>query len=98
MEGEFLNLQRQALEAIQLLPQAPPELVAVFQSTTSPAALADLTASYMDIKPQQKQEILETIDLSQRMEKVSRHLAERLEVLRLTNEIGQHTKAVFDAH
>ena len=74
----------------------PPELVAVFQSTTSPAALADLTTSYMDIKPQEKQEILETIDLSQRMEKVSRYLAERLEVLRLTNEIGQMTKAVFD--
>ena len=96
IEARFLNLQRQAVEAIQLLPQAPPELVAVFQSTTSPAALADLTTSYMDIKPQDKQEILETIDLSQRMEKVSHHLAERLEVLRLTNEIGQKTKAVFD--
>ena len=96
IEARFLNLQRQAIEAIQLLPQAPPELVAVFQSTTSPAALADLTTSYMDIKPQEKQEILETIDVSQRMEKVSRHLAERLEVLRLTNEIGQKTKAVFD--
>jgi ATP-dependent Lon protease len=96
IEARFLNLQRQAIEAIQLLPQAPPELVAVFQSTTSPAALADLTTSYMDIKPQEKQEILETIDLSQRMEKVSRYLAERLEVLRLTNEIGQKTKAVFD--
>jgi len=50
----------------------------------------------MDIKPQEKQEILETIDLSQRMEKVSHHLAERLEVLRLTAEIGQKTKATFD--
>jgi ATP-dependent Lon protease len=96
IEARFLNLQRQAIEAIQLLPQAPPELVALFQSTTSPGALADLTASYMDIKPQQKQEILETIDLSARMEKVSHYLAERLEVLRLTNEIGQQTKAVFD--
>ena len=50
----------------------------------------------MDIKPQDKQEILETIDLSSRMDKVSRHLAERLEVLRLTDEIGQKTKATFD--
>ena len=50
----------------------------------------------MDIKPQEKQEILETIDLALRMEKVSRHLAERLEVLRLTDEIGQKTKATFD--
>jgi ATP-dependent Lon protease len=96
IEARFLNLQRQAVEAIQLLPQAPPELVAVFQSTTSPAALADLATAYMDIKPQDKQEILETIDLSLRMEKVSRYLAERLEVLRLTQEIGQKTRATFD--
>jgi ATP-dependent Lon protease len=96
IEARFLNLQRQAIEAIQLLPQAPPELVNAFQSVTSPAALADLATSYMDIKPQEKQEILETIDLSQRMEKVSRFLAERLEVLRLTAEIGQKTRATFD--
>jgi len=95
-EARFLNLQRQAIEAIELLPQAPPELVALFQSTTSPAALADLATSYMDIKPQEKQEILETVDLPRRMEKVSAFLAERLEVLRLTNEIGQKTKASFD--
>jgi ATP-dependent Lon protease len=96
IEARFLNLQRQAIEAIQLLPQAPPELVALFESTTSPGALADLATSYMDIKPQDKQEILETIDLSVRMEKVSGHLADRLEVLRLTAEIGQKTKATFD--
>jgi len=96
IEARFLNLQRQAIEAIQLLPQAPQELVQLFQSTTSPAALADLATSYMDIKPQDKQDILETIDLAARMEKVSRHLAERLEVLRLTAEIGQKTRATFD--
>jgi ATP-dependent Lon protease len=96
IEARFLNLQRQAIEAIQLLPQAPPELLAAFQGTTSPAALADLATAYMDIKPQEKQEILETIDLAQRMEKVSRYLAERLEVLRLSAEIGQQTKASFD--
>ena len=96
IEARFLNLQRQAIEAIQLLPQAPPELVGAFQSVTSPAVLADLATSYMDIKPPEKQEILETIDLSLRMEKVSRYLAERLEVLRLTNEIGQKTRATFD--
>jgi ATP-dependent Lon protease len=96
IEARFLNLQRQAIEAVQLLPQAPPELVAAFQSTTSPAALADLATSYMDIKPQEKQEILETVDLSRRMERVSQFLAERLEVLRLTNEIGRKTKAAFD--
>lgn len=96
IEARALNLQRQAIEAIELLPQAPPELVAMFQGTTAPGALADLATSFMDIKPQDKQEVLETIDLALRVEKVSKHLAERLEVLRISNEIGQKTKASFD--
>ena len=96
IEARFLNLQRQAIEAAELLPQAPQELIAVLQGTTSPSTLADLATSYMDIKPQEKQEILETVDLALRMEKVSRHLAERIEVLRLSKEIGQQTKATFD--
>jgi len=96
IEARFLNLQRQAIEAIQLLPQVPPELVAMFQGTTAPGALADLATAYMDIKPQDKQEILETVDLSVRMDKVSKQLAERLEVLRISNEIGQQTRAAFD--
>ncbi|MGZ5871435.1 MAG: endopeptidase La [Bradyrhizobium sp.] len=96
IEARFLNLQRQAIEAAELLPQAPQELIAVLQATTSPSTLADLTTSYMDIKPQEKQEILETADIALRMEKVSRHLAERIEILRLSREIGQQTKATFD--
>ena len=32
IEARVLNLQRQAIEAIELLPQAPPELIAMFQS------------------------------------------------------------------
>ncbi|MGY8633134.1 endopeptidase La [Bradyrhizobium sp. 14AA] len=96
IEARALNLQRQAIEAVELLPQAPPELVAMFQGTTAPGALADLATSFMDIKPQDKQEVLETIDLALRVEKVSKHLAERLEVLRISNEIGQKTRATFD--
>jgi len=96
IEARALNLQRQAIEAIELLPQAPPELAAMFQGTSAPGALADLATSFMDIKPQDKQEVLETIDLALRVEKVSKHLAERLEVLRISNEIGQKTKASFD--
>ena len=96
IEARFLNLQRQAVEALQLLPQAPPELLAAIQSITSPAQLADLTTAYMDLKPEEKQEILETIDVAARMEKVSRLLAQRIEVLRLSQEIGRQTKAAID--
>jgi ATP-dependent Lon protease len=96
IEARFLNLQRQSVEALQLLPQAPPELLAAIQSITSPAQLADLATAYMDLKPDEKQEILETIDVAARVEKVSRLLAQRIEVLRLSQEIGRQTKAAID--
>ncbi len=96
IEARFLHLKTQATEALQLLPQAPEDLLAAIQAVTSPAALADLTTAYMDMKPEEKQEILETIDVAARMEKVSHLLAHRIEVLRLSQEIGRQTKAALD--
>src|SRR5262249_27628654 len=58
IEARFLHLKGQVIESLQLLPQAPPELLAAVQSETSPAALADLAAAYMDAKPEERQEIL----------------------------------------
>jgi ATP-dependent Lon protease len=96
IEARFLHLRGQTLEAVSLLPQAPPELAAAIQGIASPAALADLAVTYMDVTPEEKQEVLETVDLTARMEKVSRMLAHRIEILRLSNEIGQQTKAALD--
>jgi ATP-dependent Lon protease len=96
VEARFLHLRRQALESVELLPQAPQELAGMIQAIEEPGALADLAVSYMDIKPEEKQEILETVDINARMDKVSRLLAQRLEVLRLSAEIGKQTKAALD--
>jgi ATP-dependent Lon protease len=96
VEARLLHLRQQALEALQLLPQAPQDLIAAVQAAESPAALADMVAAYMDLKADEKQEILETIDLPTRMDRVSRLLAHRIEVLRLTQEIGRQTKASID--
>jgi len=96
IEARFLHLRGQAAEALELLPQAPRELIAAVQGVDTPGGLADLAASYMDVKPDEKQEILETTDVSARMEKVSRLLSQRIEVLRLSAEIGKQTKASLD--
>jgi ATP-dependent Lon protease len=96
IEARFVNLKAQAIEAIQLLPQVPQDLLGAIQSIDSPPALADLATAYMDIKPEEKQEILETVDIAARMDKVSRLLSHRIEILRLSQEIGKQTKAQFD--
>jgi ATP-dependent Lon protease len=96
IEARFLNLQRQAVEALELLPQPPQELIAAVQSAPGPGPLADLVAAYIDITPDEKQEVLETIDVAARVDRVTRLLARRLEVLRLSAEIGKQTKAALD--
>jgi ATP-dependent Lon protease len=97
IEARFVHLKGQAIEAIQLLPQAPNELLTAIQSVDSPSGLADLVATFMDATPDEKQEILETVDIGARMERVSRLLAHRIEVLRLSQEIGRETKASLDS-
>jgi ATP-dependent Lon protease len=96
VEARFLNLRSQAVEAVQLLPQAPPELMAAIRAADSPPALTDLIAAYMDIKLDEKQEVLETVDLIARMDKVSQLLSRRIEVLRISQEIGRQTQAALD--
>jgi len=96
IEARFVNLKAQAVEAIELLPQVPADLLSAIQSIDAPPALTDLSAAYMDVKPEEKQEILETVDITARMDKVSRMLAHRIEVLRLSQEIGRQTKASLD--
>ena len=96
IEARTMLLRQQAIEALELLPQVPAELVSAIQNAPTGGALADLTAAYMDISPTEKQEILETVDLNVRMDKISRLLSQRIEVLRLTQEIGRQTRAVFD--
>ena len=96
VEARFVALQQRALEALQLLPATPAPLREAVEAVTSPAALADLAAAHMDLKPEEKQDILETLDLIQRLDKVSNLLAHRIEVLKLSQEINQRTRATFD--
>lgn len=94
--ARFLNLRNEAVEALQLLPQAPQELLAAVQAIESPGELADMTASYMDLKPAEKQEVLETVDLPERLDKVGGLLARRIEVLRLSRDLRERTREAMD--
>src|SRR5215467_4182885 len=91
--AEFLKLR--ATEALALLPQAPPELTRMISGIDSPAHLADLIVSFMDVKSPEKQEILETLDLKPRLDKVIKLLAHRVEVLKITKDISEQTQAAL---
>jgi ATP-dependent Lon protease len=95
IEARFVNLRQQALEILELVPQAPVELRATIAGISQPGALADMSAAYLDIPPPEKQDILETIPLVPRLDKIIKLTAHRLEVLRLSQKIGAETQATF---
>ena len=92
IEARFLHLKERALEALQLLPQVPPELINAVQSASSASQGADLVASFMDLKPEEKQEILEQFELRPRLDRVLELLRHRIEVLKISRDIGQQTR------
>jgi ATP-dependent Lon protease len=96
VEARFNVLQEQVREVLDLLPRVPPELRQTVEATSAPGMLADLAITYLDATPVEKQDILETSELVPRLDKVSKLLAHRLEVLRLSAEIGRQTKASLD--
>ncbi len=96
IEARVLQLKERAKEILELLPQVPTELVNTLENITSAGALADLLAGFMDLKPEEKQELLETFDLKARLDRMIQLMAHRIEVLKLSREISQQTKQAMD--
>nr|WP_238482387.1 endopeptidase La [Noviherbaspirillum aridicola] len=96
IEARMLQLKQRTAEIIELLPQAPLELVSATEGVSSAAALADFVAGLIDFPLQQKQELLEADELQLRLDKVLGYLNDRIEVLRLSQQINAQTKERID--
>jgi ATP-dependent Lon protease len=96
IEARALTLRERAIEALQLLPQAPAELGNAIRAIESPATLSDIVASFMDLKLTEKQEILATFDLEERLDRVLAFLNRRIEVLKVSRQIDERTREAFD--
>jgi ATP-dependent Lon protease len=92
VEARLMQLKERALEALKLIPNAPDELKDTVRSIDSASVLADIVTSFLDIKVEEKQQVLETFDPKARLDRVLWFLAYRLEVLRLSHDIGQRTR------
>ena len=92
VEARMRLLKTRAREAVQLLPNLPPEIPAAIDSLESPSALADFLAGIIDIPVSEKQDLLETFDVTQLLDKLLGLLAKRIQVLQLSKEIGEQTQ------
>jgi ATP-dependent Lon protease len=96
IEARGLTLRERAIEALQLLPQAPAELANAIRAIESISTLADIVASFMDLKAAEKQEILAIFDLKSRLDRVLALLNRRIEVLKVSRQIDERTREAFD--
>lgn len=96
-EARFLYLRELAVDLLEMIPDAPAGMAEAVRTMNDPGHLADLAAAYSDFAIEDRQDILETLDIGARVEKTAKLLARRIEVLRISREIGEQTREAFDA-
>jgi ATP-dependent Lon protease len=90
------TLRELAQKIIDMSPQIPAENSTIVRQIDEPAVLADVVASNLTIAAEEKQELLETFPIRQRMEKVIALLNKELQVLELSNKIQTEVKGEMD--
>ncbi len=74
----------------------PEEALSAVSETTDPAKLADLVAGHLGIEVEQKQELLETLPVSERLEKVYGLMQGELSVLQVEKKIKTRVKSQME--
>jgi ATP-dependent Lon protease len=87
------NMSMQFEKLVSLVPHLPDELKIAITNNTDPSRQADLVASNLRLTLVQRQEILETLNIQQRLEKVTKLLSTELEVLELGSKIQNQVES-----
>ncbi len=89
-------LMRNIAEAFEkyakLSKKVPPEMVGSISATNDPLRLADVAASHLHVKLEEKQKILETIDVIERLEKIYSLMMSEIEILEVEGRIKKRVK------
>ncbi len=87
LEALKRNVAIQFQKVVSLVPQLPDELQVVVVNTSNPDKLADLVASNLNLTLEEKQVILETVDVKRRLKRLTVYVNRELEVLEMGSRI-----------
>jgi ATP-dependent Lon protease len=96
LEALQRNLVSVYTKIIQLVPNLPDELEMAAASIDDPAALGYFIASTTRLKTEEKQELLEEVDLSKRLRHLTALMNRELEVLELGSKIQDQVQSEMD--
>ncbi len=90
------TVQQQIEQYVASGAPVPPEAAVAARNITEPGLLADMVAYSPDMSTEQRQELLETIDVVERLKLVSNFLAHQVEILELKGKIQSEVKSELD--
>ena len=96
LEALTRNVQRTFTEIIEEIPYLPEELQLAVTNIDDPSALANLIAGALRISTEEKQELLEEVDVARRLRRLSEMLARELEVIQLGSQIQSQVESEMD--
>jgi len=90
------NIKNLFHRVLELSPYLPSELGAMVMTIEEPGTLADTVTSSLNLNKDEKQTVLETFDIRERLEKVNLFLTRQIEVLELGSKIQSQVKDGLD--
>jgi ATP-dependent Lon protease len=96
IEALIRTVQTQVEQYVQAGAPIPPEAAIAAKNITEPGLLADMTAYSPDMSTEQRQELLETVNVVERLKLVSAFLARQIEILELKGKIQSEVKSEMD--
>ena len=96
MEALIRGVVHEFEDWVKLSRKIPPETFVAVTILEDVGRLADLIASHLNLKLEDKQAILECLDVEQRLQKLYEILARELEVLKMENKIGQQVRSQME--
>jgi ATP-dependent Lon protease len=90
------NVQQTFSEIIEHVPYLPEELQIAVTNLDDPSALSHLIAGALRIKPEEKQELLEEVDVAKRLRRLSQILARELDVVEVGAKIQGQVQSELD--
>lgn len=95
-KAALIAVKELAFKAIELNPAIPDEAHAFIEQIEEGSAVADIIASNLQISTAEKQEILEVINLQDRLHRVGALLSNEVSVLELSQKIKSDVKGEID--
>jgi ATP-dependent Lon protease len=96
LQALIVSVRQSAHRVIELSPNVPEEATVLLENIEHPSALADFLAANLNLPLEDKQELLEELDSTRRLEMISIALANQLEVLEMSHKIQGRVRESID--